>query len=54
MPNEVPVTMGFYAVAGAKPGGSPEGGVPLFLNQFADVRIRVATLEWLGQIQGRR
>jgi predicted SAM-dependent methyltransferase len=45
--NEVPVTMGFYAVAGAKPAERLKAECLAFLNQFADVRIRIATLEWL-------
>jgi predicted SAM-dependent methyltransferase len=45
--NEVPVTMGIYAVAGAKPADRLRAECLEFLNQFADVRIRMATLEWL-------
>ncbi len=45
--NEVAVTMGFYATAEVKTVDRLQADCLAFLNQFADVRIRVATLSWL-------
>ncbi len=45
--NEVAVTMGFYATAEVKTVDRLRADCLAFLNQFADVRIRVATLSWL-------
>ncbi len=45
--NEVPVTMGFYAVSGAKAVDDLRADCVAFLEGFADVRIRLGTLQWL-------
>jgi predicted SAM-dependent methyltransferase len=45
--NEVPVTMGFYATAAAVAPEELRRQCLAFLQTFADVRIRLATLEWL-------
>jgi predicted SAM-dependent methyltransferase len=46
---EVPVTMGFYATAESTPVEQLRTDCLAFLNRFADVRIRLATLEWLSK-----
>jgi hypothetical protein len=45
--NEVPVTMGFYATCEAAAPAELQRRCLSFLGQFADTRIRLATLEWL-------
>jgi predicted SAM-dependent methyltransferase len=45
--NEVPVTMGFYATAAVVASVELRQQCLAFLQTFADVRIRLATLEWL-------
>jgi predicted SAM-dependent methyltransferase len=45
--NEVPVTMGFYATCEAIPQAELRQRCVSFLEQFADTRIRMGTLEWL-------
>jgi hypothetical protein len=45
--NEVPVTMGFYATAAVAAPAELRRQCLAFLQPFADVRIRLATLEWL-------
>ena len=45
--NEVPVTMGFYATVEATRPADLRQRCLSFLDQFADTRIRLATLEWL-------
>jgi hypothetical protein len=45
--NEVPVTMGFYATCEAVAPAELRRRCLSFLGQFADTRIRLATLEWL-------
>jgi hypothetical protein len=45
--NEVPVTMGFYATRRAYRPEELRDACQSFLEQFADTRIRLATLEWL-------
>jgi hypothetical protein len=47
--NEVPVTMGFYATCEAMTPADLRERCLSFLSQFADTRIRLATLEWLPQ-----
>ena len=46
--NEVPVTMGFYATAETTASAALRQQCLAFLEPFADVRIRLATLEWLA------
>lgn len=46
--NEVPVTMGFYATAQPAAPAELRRQCLAFLQPFADVRIRLATLEWLA------
>ena len=48
--NEVPVTMGFYATCEALNQAELRQRCLAFLGQFADTRIRLATLEWLPQV----
>lgn len=45
--HEVPVTMGFYATCEAAAPAELREECLSFLRQFADTRIRLATLEWL-------
>jgi hypothetical protein len=45
--NEMPVTMGFYATCGTVAPADLREECLSFLGQFADTRIRLATLEWL-------
>lgn len=45
--NEVPVTMGFYATVATTGAAALRQQCLAFLEPFADVRIRLATLEWL-------
>jgi hypothetical protein len=45
--NEVPVTMGFYATCTRLTPADVRQQCLAFLEQFADTRIRLATLEWL-------
>ena len=45
--NEVPVTMGFYATCESLARDDLRQQCLSFLGQFADSRIRLATLEWL-------
>ena len=45
--NEVPVTMGFYAIREACAPEKLRRQCLAFLDQFADTRIRLQTLEWL-------
>ena len=45
--NEVPVTMGFYATCEAAAPADLRQRCLAFLSQFADTRIRLATLEWI-------
>jgi predicted SAM-dependent methyltransferase len=45
--NEVPVTMGFYATSEAVAPADLRQRCLAFLDQFADTRIRLSTLEWL-------
>jgi hypothetical protein len=45
--NEVPVTMGFYATRDPVPETELRQRCLTFLSEFADIRIRVTTLEWL-------
>lgn len=44
---EIPVTMGFYAVRSATRVDRIKDDCLAFLKRFADVRIRLATLEWI-------
>jgi predicted SAM-dependent methyltransferase len=46
--NEVPVTMGFYATAETTAPAALRQQCLAFLQPFADVRIRLATLAWLA------
>jgi hypothetical protein len=45
--NEVAVTMGFYATCEAVAPNDLRRRCLAFLSQFADTRIRLATIEWL-------
>jgi predicted SAM-dependent methyltransferase len=45
---ELPVTMGFYATSSSVTPERLRADCRAFLNRFADVRIRLDTLEWLG------
>jgi len=45
--NEVPVTMGFYATCEPVAPADLRERCLAFLRQFADIRIRLATLQWL-------
>ncbi len=46
---EIPVTMGFYATVSAAPVDRLRADCLLFLQRFADVRIRLSTLQWMNQ-----
>ena len=52
--NEVPVTMGFYATSEAMAPADLRHKCLSLLHQFADIRIRLATLEWLPGPQSAR
>ena len=52
--NEVPVTMGFYAVTEPVAAAELRTRCLAFLQPLADVRIRLATLEWLSPPGDRR
>ena len=47
--NEVPVTMGFYATVEQTDTAALRQQCLAFLQPFADIRIRLATLQWLNQ-----
>jgi hypothetical protein len=46
--HELPVTMGFYATKCARPVGQLQRDCRAFLERFADKRIRLSTLAWIG------
>ena len=46
--HEVPVTMGFYATRATRAPAELRQECLSFLQQFADTRIRLATIEWLS------
>ena len=52
--NEVPVTMGFYATSEAAAPAALRRQCLSLLDQFADIRIRLGTLEWLPRPESAR